>query len=101
MGRRIVYTTLNQRLTRAFGATRLALTDRLKAIVGFNWAEYHRDGVDNTETSFDQTERELSPYAGLTFDFTDKCSATPATPTSSSRRSNYDITTATSIRPRA
>jgi outer membrane receptor for ferric coprogen and ferric-rhodotorulic acid len=63
---------LNQRLTRVFGATRLSMTDRFKAVVGFNWAEYQRDGVDNTGVSFDQTERELSPYAGLTFDFTDK-----------------------------
>lgn len=61
--------TLNQTLTRAFGVTRLALTDRLKAIVGFNYAKYHRDGKN--PTSFDQTEDNVSPYAGLTFDFTD------------------------------
>lgn len=70
-GARTVYTTLNQRLTRVFGAARLSLSERFKAIVGFNWAEYQRDGVDNTDVSFDQTERNLAPYAGLTFDFTD------------------------------
>lgn len=68
---RTVYTTLNQRMKRVFGATRLAVTDRFKAILGFNWAEYQRDGADNTLVTFDQTEREISPYAGLTFDFTD------------------------------
>lgn len=63
-------TRVNQRLKRAFGATRLALTDRFKAILGVNWAEYRRDGV-NYGTQVDQTERNTSPYAGLTFDFND------------------------------
>lgn len=63
------YSTLNERLKRIYGATRLSLTDQLKAIVGFNWAEYHRDG-QNYGVVFDQTESETSPYAGLTFDFT-------------------------------
>ncbi|MBL8272012.1 TonB-dependent siderophore receptor [Steroidobacter sp.] len=70
---RVVYTKLDQRMKRVFGATRLAMTDRLKAIVGFNWAEYQRTGYNtDTGTSFDQTTRDVSPYAGLTFAFTDK-----------------------------
>jgi outer membrane receptor for ferric coprogen and ferric-rhodotorulic acid len=68
---RTVYSTLNQGLTRVFGATRLAVTDRLKAIVGFNHAEYSRDGVGADGRHFDQTEGDISPYAGLTFDFTE------------------------------
>ncbi|MGR4895483.1 TonB-dependent siderophore receptor [Stenotrophomonas sp. LARHCG68] len=60
----------NQRLKRGYGATRLALTDRLKAVVGFNWAQYHRDG--NNGNTFDQTESNISPYAGLTWDFNDR-----------------------------
>lgn len=71
-GERQVYTTLNQRLTRVFGATRLAMTDRLKAIVGFNWSEYQRDGSDDAGVPFEQSEDNFAPYAGLTFDFTDK-----------------------------
>lgn len=71
-GEQTVYTTLNQRLTRAFGATRLSMTDRLKAIVGFNWAEYQRDGSDDAGVPFGQSESNWSPYAGLTFDFTSK-----------------------------
>lgn len=63
-----VYSTLNQRMKRVFGATRLTLTDRLKAVVGFNYAQYHRDGA-NYGVAFDQTEGHTSPYAGLTFDF--------------------------------
>jgi len=51
--------------------TRVSLTDRLKAIVGVNWSQYHRDGVDTTLAPFDQTVSNTSPYAGLTFDFTD------------------------------
>lgn len=69
-GPKTFYSVLNQELKRVYGVTRLALSDRFKAILGFNFAEYHRDG-DNTGVLFDQTERETSPYAGLTFDFTD------------------------------
>ncbi|MFC4313213.1 TonB-dependent siderophore receptor [Steroidobacter flavus] len=65
------YGTTNQTLKRAFGATRLSVTDKLRAIVGFNYAEYHRDG-DQTGVSFDQTERETSPYAGLTYQLLDR-----------------------------
>jgi outer membrane receptor for ferric coprogen and ferric-rhodotorulic acid len=69
---RLVYTTLNQRLKRGYAVTRLSLSERLKFIGGFNWAEYHRDGLDDAGKAFDQTESEISPYAGLTFDFTEK-----------------------------
>jgi outer membrane receptor for ferric coprogen and ferric-rhodotorulic acid len=69
---RTLYSTFNQRMKRGFGVTRLSLTDRLKTIIGFNWAEYHRDGIDGGGVAFDQTEKNLSPYAGLTFDFTEK-----------------------------
>lgn len=71
-GEREVYSTMDQKMKRVFGASRLALTDRFKAIVGFNWAEYELDAVDNEGTRTNKTDRELSPYAGLTFDFTDK-----------------------------
>ncbi|MFT4255782.1 MAG: TonB-dependent siderophore receptor [Pseudoxanthomonas sp.] len=70
-GERYVYTTLNQRLTRVFGASRLSLGERFKAIVGFNWARYERDGSDDAGESFSQSESNFAPYAGLTFDFTD------------------------------
>lgn len=60
----------NQRLKRGYGATRLSFNDRFKAVLGFNWAEYHRDG--NNGKAFDQTEDNISPYAGLTWDFSDK-----------------------------
>ena len=69
-GARALDSTLNQRMKRAFGVTRLALTDRLKAIVGFNYAWFHRDG-DNAGVLFDQSVSHVSPYGGLTYDFTD------------------------------
>ncbi|GAB2506565.1 ferric-rhodotorulic acid/ferric-coprogen receptor FhuE [Pseudoxanthomonas sangjuensis] len=69
-GPKTFYSVLDQRLKRVYGVARLALTDRFKAVVGFNFAEYHRDG-DNSGVLFDQTERETSPYGGLTYDFTD------------------------------
>ena len=71
-GDRFVYGTLNQRLTRVFGATRLSFTDRFKTVIGFNWAEYQRDSVDNEGAVFDETDRNFAPYAGVTFDFTDR-----------------------------
>ncbi len=37
-------------------------------LAGFNYAEYHRDGI--TSAPFDQTESKLSPYAGVTVDLT-------------------------------
>jgi outer membrane receptor for ferric coprogen and ferric-rhodotorulic acid len=58
----------DQRLRRAYGATRFSLTDRVKLIAGFNWAQYHREGVSTVP--FDQTESKLSPYAGVTVDVT-------------------------------
>ncbi len=70
-GARTLSGSLNQRLMRAYGATRLELTSRLKAVIGFNYAEYHRDG-ENSGGHFDQTEDNVSPYAGLTFDITDQ-----------------------------
>lgn len=68
-GDRTVSGWTNQRLLRAFGATRVSLTERLKAVVGFNYAKYHRDG--NNGVDFDQTEDNISPYAGLTYDVTE------------------------------
>lgn len=66
-----LYSELDQELTRAFAATRIALTDRFKAILGANHARYRRSGRSYA-LDFDQTTRHTSPYAGLTFDFTDR-----------------------------
>lgn len=69
-GERALSDETDQRLRRAYGATRLSLTDRIKLIGGFNWAEYHRDGISTVP--FDQTEHKLSPYAGVTVDVTSR-----------------------------
>jgi outer membrane receptor for ferric coprogen and ferric-rhodotorulic acid len=61
---------MTQRLKRLYGAGRFTITDKLTTIVGLNVAEYHRDG-HQTGVSFDQTEQEVSPYAGITYDLTD------------------------------
>ncbi|MCD9030463.1 TonB-dependent siderophore receptor [Luteimonas sp. Y-2-2-4F] len=71
-GARALYTTLNQRMARVFGATRIAFTDRFKTVLGFNWAQYQRDTTDNAGGASDNTDRNLAPYAGATFDFTDR-----------------------------
>ncbi|WP_062352826.1 TonB-dependent siderophore receptor [Pseudoxanthomonas mexicana] len=70
-GARSIYTTLDQRMTRVFGATRIAFTDRFKTILGFNWAEFNRKSADNAGGTSDLTDRNLAPYAGVTFDFSD------------------------------
>lgn len=61
--------TLNQKLQRAFGTMRFTLTDRLKAVVGVNHAQYSRDGTSYGVAS-DLSRSKTSPYTGLTFEFT-------------------------------
>src|SRR5690606_528004 len=67
----VQYSVLDQRLGRVFGASRIALGERLKAIVGFNHARYRRQGRSYA-LDFDQTTRHTSPYGGLTFDFSER-----------------------------
>jgi outer membrane receptor for ferric coprogen and ferric-rhodotorulic acid len=70
--------SLNQKMKRVFGATRLSMTDKLKATVGANYAEYKRDGLTYDplvwpyvyDVPFSQSVSHLSPYGGLTYDFT-------------------------------
>lgn len=64
------YSVLNQQIKRAYGATRLQLGDRWHAMLGLNWTEYHRDGDQVDAPHTNQTENEISPYAGLIFDIT-------------------------------
>ena len=66
-----LYSVLDQRLGRAFGAARIALSDRLTAIAGANHARYRRSGRYYAN-EFDQTTSHTSPYAGLTFDFSER-----------------------------
>jgi outer membrane receptor for ferric coprogen and ferric-rhodotorulic acid len=63
----------DQKLTRLYGATRLALTDKLKGIFGVNAISLERDGtaiygggvnLDNEKTD------KVSPYVGVTYDIT-------------------------------
>jgi outer-membrane receptor for ferric coprogen and ferric-rhodotorulic acid len=74
-GDKTFYTSLNQRVKRAYAVTRLTLADPLHAIIGINWTQYHRDGVDSLAVPFNQTETNSSPYVGITYDFTGALSA--------------------------
>lgn len=63
-----------QKLTRFYVASRLALTDALRAIVGANAIKLQREGSSRygatvTTTDYPDTE-ETSPYLGFTYDFT-------------------------------
>lgn len=63
----------NQRLIRFYAATRLVLTDRLKAIAGLNAINLERDGTSiyGGGVNLDnETTEKASPYAGLTYDLT-------------------------------
>lgn len=73
-GPRVPSTRGNQKLTRLYGASRLALTDALKAIVGVNAVRLERSGASiygnaATNTFYPDT-RKASPYLGLTYDVT-------------------------------
>lgn len=62
-----------QELTRFYAATRLSLTDRLKAIAGLNAIRLNRDGTSiyGGGVNLDnETTKKVSPYAGLTYDLT-------------------------------
>ncbi|MFN3986389.1 MAG: TonB-dependent siderophore receptor [Rhodocyclaceae bacterium] len=63
-----------QKLTRLYAASRLALSEELKAIVGVNVIRLEREGSSRygsivTPTHYPDT-KETSPYLGLTYDFT-------------------------------
>ncbi len=73
-GPRAPSTRGDQKLTRLYGASRWELTDALKAIVGVNAMRLERSGAAiygnaATNTFYPDTE-EVSPYLGLTYNFT-------------------------------
>jgi outer membrane receptor for ferric coprogen and ferric-rhodotorulic acid len=62
-----------QTLTRLYGASRLELTDSLKAIVGVNAMRHWRGGQSIYGSGgrlLDPLTKKLSPYVGLTYDIT-------------------------------
>lgn len=62
-----------QELTRFYAATRLSLTDELKAIAGLNAIRLNRDGTSiyGGGVNLDnETTEKVSPYAGVTYDLT-------------------------------
>lgn len=72
-GARSVASDGEQSITRFYAATRLALTDRLKGIVGLNAIKLKRDGtaIYGGGTNLDnETTEKASPYFGLTYDLT-------------------------------
>lgn len=72
-GARSVASDGEQSITRFYAATRLALTERLKGIVGLNAIKLKRDGtaIYGGGTNLDnETTEKASPYFGLTYDLT-------------------------------
>ncbi|THF60156.1 TonB-dependent siderophore receptor [Pseudothauera rhizosphaerae] len=63
----------DQDITRLYAATRLALTDKLKGIIGINAIRLKRDGtaIYGGGTNLDnETTEKASPYVGVTYDIT-------------------------------
>jgi outer membrane receptor for ferric coprogen and ferric-rhodotorulic acid len=73
-GERSPSTGSEQRLTRLYGATRLALSDEVRAILGINAVKLSREGSSRYGSATTTTEypdtRKASPYYGLTWDIT-------------------------------
>lgn len=64
-----------QKLTRFYVSSKLGLSENLNAVVGVNAIKLEREGSSRyggitTQTDYPDTT-ETSPYAGITFDFTD------------------------------
>jgi len=72
-GAREPSTSGEQTLTRVYAASRIALTDSLKTIVGLNAVRHWRAGESRYGSGgqlLDPTTKKLSPYLGFTYDFT-------------------------------
>ncbi|MBT9551574.1 MAG: TonB-dependent siderophore receptor [Hydrogenophaga sp.] len=72
-GARAPATGSEQKLTRFYGSTRLALTDSLKAIAGVNVVKLDREGNSQYGAIVSSTDYptidKTSPYLGFTYDF--------------------------------
>lgn len=58
---------VDYRISRLYGAVRLALTDKLKLIGGFNYIDVKSSGM-SFGTDYSRTEKALSPYVGATYE---------------------------------
>ncbi|MEQ5873422.1 TonB-dependent siderophore receptor [Pseudoalteromonas sp. NFXS39] len=66
----VLYSDIEQKLTRYFGSAQLNITDKLFTVVGFNTIEFERSGM-NAGASIDNDESETSPYVGFTYKLND------------------------------
>ncbi|GAC23057.1 iron complex outermembrane recepter protein [Paraglaciecola mesophila KMM 241] len=71
---RTLYSEIKQNLTRIFGSTKITLSDNLFMIAGVNAIDFERSG-DNSGTTIDNSESELSPYVGFTYAITQDINA--------------------------
>lgn len=58
---------VDYRMFRVYGAARLALTDRLKLIGGFNYIDVRSSGI-SFDVDYSRTEKAISPYVGVTYE---------------------------------
>ncbi|WP_394224200.1 TonB-dependent siderophore receptor [Alteromonas gracilis] len=70
----VLYSEIEQDLTRYFGSTKISVTNALFVIAGFNAIDFERSGV-NSGTIIDNSESEVSPYVGATYAVTERVNA--------------------------
>jgi outer membrane receptor for ferric coprogen and ferric-rhodotorulic acid len=58
---------VDYRVWRIYGAIRLALTDQLKLIGGFNYIDVRSSGI-SFEVDYGRSEKAISPYVGATYE---------------------------------
>ncbi|MBA6296671.1 TonB-dependent siderophore receptor [Colwellia sp. MB02u-9] len=68
------YSDIDVTLTRFFGSTKFNISESLFVIAGFNSIKYIREGI-NSGNDIDNSESEISPYAGITYAITDDVNA--------------------------
>jgi outer membrane receptor for ferric coprogen and ferric-rhodotorulic acid len=66
----VLYSDIEQDLTRYFGSTKISVTNELFVIAGFNAIDFERSG-NNAGTTIDNEESEASPYVGATYAVTE------------------------------
>ena len=88
---RTLYSEIKQNLTRIFGSSKITLSDNLFMIAGVNAIDFERSG-DNSGTTIDNSESELSPYLGFTYAITQDINAYASYSDIYQPQEQYDIT---------
>lgn len=87
----VLYSKIEQDLTRYFGSAKLSVTDSLFIIAGFNAIDFERSGT-NAGAVIDNKESETSPYVGATYAVNENVNAYVSYSDVYQPQEQYDIT---------